>query len=233
MGDRARSIRFRVDEAAPAGQPRRLGLQAGEAGRVERQLADVHDVTIARTEERDHATALAREAVATGIEAVVVLGGDGTINEAANGLVGSGTALAVLPGGMTNVFARTIGTTRGLTKAVERVLGALAVGSVRPVGLGSVNGRYFLCHVGIGYDAATVATVERLDRFKPHAGQALFLWAALTTWLRHYDRSQPHFAVQHGPDDVVESFFTIVQNTNPYTFLGPSTSPPRPPWRGP
>lgn len=188
---------------------------------VERQLADAHDVTMARTKERDHATALAREAAASGIEAVVVLGGDGTINEAANGLVGSGTPLAVLPGGMTNVFARTIGTTRGLTKATERVLGALAVGSVRPVGLGSVNGRYFLCHVGIGYDAATVARVERLDRFKPYAGQALFLWAALTTWLRHYDRSQPHFAVHHGPDDVVEGFFTIVQNTNPYTFLGP------------
>lgn len=188
---------------------------------VESLLAVAHDVTMARTEERDHATALAREAAATGIGAVVVLGGDGTINEAANGLVGSGTALAVLPGGMTNVFARTIGTPRGLTRAVERVLGALALGSVRAVGLGSVDRRYFLCHVGIGYDAATVARVERLDRFKPYAGQALFLWAALTTWLRHYDRTTPHFAVHHGPDDEVEGFFTIVQNTNPYTFLGP------------
>lgn len=188
---------------------------------VEHQLAAAHDVTMARTEERDHATALAREAAATGIEAVVVLGGDGTINEAANGLAGSATALAVLPGGMTNVFARTIGTPRGLTKAVDRVLGALALGSIRSIGLGNVDGRYFLCHVGIGYDAATVERVERLDRFKPYAGQALFLWAALTTWLRHYDRSRPHFAVHHGPDDVVEGFFTIVQNTNPYTFLGP------------
>lgn len=184
------------------------------------KLAGEHEVTMVRTEKRDHATFLAREAAAGGIEVLVVLGGDGTINEAANGLVRSETALAVLPGGMTNVFARTIGTPRSLPKAVQRVLGALAVGSVRRVGLGSVDGRYFLCHVGIGYDAATVARVEGQARFKPYAGQALFLWTALTTFLRHYDRRRPHFTVHHGPDDMVEGFFTIVQNTNPYTFLG-------------
>ncbi|HVM02093.1 MAG TPA: diacylglycerol kinase family protein, partial [Acidimicrobiales bacterium] len=76
---------------------------------VERALAERHDVTVAKTTARGHACDLAGEAAEDGVDAVVVLGGDGAVNEAANGLVGTSTALAPLPGGSTNVFARTIG----------------------------------------------------------------------------------------------------------------------------
>ena len=68
-----------------------------------------HDVEMVETTRRGHAARLARGAANEGVDVVVVMGGDGTLNEAANGLVGTDTALAVLPGGSTNVFARTIG----------------------------------------------------------------------------------------------------------------------------
>src|SRR5918994_1824975 len=70
-------------------------------------LVSDHDLTTVETTKRDDATGLARQAAEDGFEAVVVLGGDGTLNEAANGLAGTSTALAALPGGSTNVFART------------------------------------------------------------------------------------------------------------------------------
>jgi hypothetical protein len=70
------------------------------------RLALAHNVEELETTGRDHATVLAREAAADGIDALVVLAGDGTVNEAANGLLDSDTALAVIPAGSTNVFAR-------------------------------------------------------------------------------------------------------------------------------
>ena len=133
---------------------------------ITKALAADHDVTVAETARRGHATQLAAEAAARGAEVVVVLGGDGTLNEAANGLAGTTTALAPLPGGSTNVFARTIGLSDDAIEATGILLDALAHGSTRRIGLGSVNGRYFLFHVGIGFDAAVVAEVERRGSLK-------------------------------------------------------------------
>ena len=76
---------------------------------IQKALSADHDVTLAETSRRGHATRLAQGAAADGVDVVVVLGGDGTLNEAANGLAGTSSALAALPGGSTNVFARTIG----------------------------------------------------------------------------------------------------------------------------
>jgi diacylglycerol kinase family enzyme len=188
---------------------------------IQKALAADHEVTLAETSRRGHATRLAQGAAATGVDAVVVLGGDGTLNEAANGLVGSTTALGVLPGGSTNVFARTIGMPRDPIEATGSLVAALARGSVRRVGVGSVNGRYFLFHVGIGFDAAVVQQVERRAELKRYAGHPLFIYAGFATWFRHYDRSRPRFAVSHGGDVIDDGYLTVIQNTDPYTYLGP------------
>src|SRR5436190_23757957 len=92
---------------------------------IQKALAADHDVTLAETSRRGHATRLAQGAAATGTDVVVVLGGDGTLNEAANGLAGTGTALGILPGGSTNVFARTIGMTNDPIEATGELLAAL------------------------------------------------------------------------------------------------------------
>src|SRR4051794_18367609 len=189
---------------------------------IQKALSADHEVTFAETSRRGHASRLAQGAAADGIDVVVVLGGDGTLNEAANGLAGTATALGVLPGGSTNVFARTIGTPADPIEATGSLLAALARGSVRPIGPGSVNGRYFLFHVGGGFDAAVVAQVERRAELKRYAGHPLFVWAGLATWFRHYDRSRPRFSVRYEPGDEVvdDGYMTVVQNTNPYTYLG-------------
>ncbi|MGH9112686.1 MAG: diacylglycerol/lipid kinase family protein, partial [Acidimicrobiales bacterium] len=188
---------------------------------IGKALAADHEVTVAETSRRGHATRLAQGATAAGVDVVVVLGGDGTLNEAANGLAGTGCALAPLPGGSTNVFARTIGLPNDPIEATGVLLDALARGSIRRVGLGSVNGRYFLFHTGVGFDAAVVEQVERRSGLKRYAGHPLFVYAGFDTWIRHYDRSRPRFAVQHADGTVVDdAYLTIVLNTNPYTYLG-------------
>jgi diacylglycerol kinase family enzyme len=188
---------------------------------IQKALSADHDVTLAETSRRGHATRLAQGAAAAGFEVVTVLGGDGTLNEAANGLAGTSCALAALPGGSTNVFARTIGLPNDPIEATGVLLDALSRRSIRRVGLGSVNDRYFLFHTGVGFDAAVVEQVERRAELKRYAGHPLFVYAGFTTWARHYDRSRPRFAIHHADGSVVDDgYLTIVMNTNPYTFLG-------------
>mgnify|MGYP001376867401 CR=1 FL=1 len=188
---------------------------------IQKALSADHEVTLAETSRRGHATRLAQGAAATGTEVVVVLGGDGTLNEAANGLAGSECALAALPGGSTNVFARTIGLPNDPIEATGDLLQALADRSIDRVGLGSVNGRYFLFHVGMGFDAAVVEQVERRASLKRYAGHPLFVYAGFDTWIRHYDRSRPRFSVAFPDGSVVDDgYLGICLNTNPYTYLG-------------
>jgi diacylglycerol kinase family enzyme len=188
---------------------------------IRKALSADHDVTTTETSRRGNAMRLAQDAAAAGYDAVVVLGGDGTLNEAANGLAGSDTALATLPGGSTNVFARTLGIAQDPVEATGDLLSALARGSHRRVGLGSVNGRYFLFHVGMGFDAAVVAQVERRAALKRYAGHPLFIYAAFSTWFRHYDRSRPRLRVEI-PDrsPIDDAYMAICMNSNPYTYLG-------------
>jgi diacylglycerol kinase family enzyme len=207
-------ILFLVNSSASSVTPRSRVV-------IRKALSADHDVTLAETARRGHATRLAQGAVSAGSDVVVVLGGDGTLNEAANGLAGSHTALAALPGGSTNVFARTIGLPNDPIEATGQLLDALAQRSIRRIGLGSVNGRYFMFHTGVGFDAAVVAQVEKRSSLKRYAGHPLFVYAGFATWLRHYDRSRPRFAVEHLSGDTIDDgYLTIVMNTNPYTYLG-------------
>ena len=149
------------------------------------------DVTVAETSRRGHATRLAQGAAANGTDVVVVLGGDGTLNEAANGLAGSATALAALPGGSTNVFARTIGLPNDPIEATGALIEAMRAGHRTRVGLGVANGRYFTFHVGAGFDAAVVEQVEQRGSWKRYAGNPLFVYAAFRTWFGKYDHKTP------------------------------------------
>jgi len=201
---------------------------------IQSALSHDHEVVAAETTRRGHATRLARGAVADGAEAVVVLGGDGTLNEAANGLAGSNTVLGAIPAGSTNVFARTIGMTNDPIDATAELLNAMHRGSKKRIGLGKANDRYFLFHVGIGFDAAVVEQVERRASLKRYAGHPLFVWTTLLTWARHAGTKTPRFAVNFatgaGADSVgtrsskaptaVDGFLTICMNSNPYTFWG-------------
>ncbi len=188
---------------------------------VHRRLGRGHQVEVVETNRRGHATRFAHDAARRGVDVVIGYGGDGTLNEVATGIAGTDTALGVLPGGSTNVFARTLGMPNDPVAAVELLARGIDAADLRPIGLGRVNGRFFCFHTGVGFDAAVVEAVERRASLKRWFGHPLFMYAGLSTWLRGYDRHAPHFAV-HTADGrrVDDGYFTIVLNTNPYTFLG-------------
>ena len=208
---------------------------------VHRALSRHHDVQIVETNRRGHATRFAQDAAHREVDLVISFGGDGTLNEVASGVAGSQTSLGVLPGGSTNVFARTIGLPNDPIAAVNMLVSGLEdpQANIRPIGLGRVNGRFFCFHTGVGYDAAVVRNVETRASLKRWAGHPLFIYAALQTWLNKYDRHHPHFTVAAdaaigGPGSlsasdvntydpqrfVDDGYFTVVLNTNPYSFLG-------------
>lgn len=188
-------------------------------------LSADHDVEVIQTTRRGHAGRIARGAAQAGAEVVVVIGGDGTLNEAADGLAGTNCALAPLPGGSTNVYARAIGVADDPIEATGQLLQALSAGSFTRIGLGVVNGRRFLFHAGVGFDAAVVHQVERRSFLKRHFSHPLYVASAFTTWLRHYDRSRPRLSLElpregAPPETLAGSYLVIVSKTDPYTYLG-------------
>jgi diacylglycerol kinase family enzyme len=187
---------------------------------VHQYLARHHDVQVVETSERGHATRFARDAVERGLDAVIAFGGDGTLNEVATGLAGSTTALGVLPGGSTNVFARSIGLANDPLVAITQLAAGLDAGALASISMGMANDRYFTFHCGVGYDAAVVRAVERTATFKRFVGQPLFAFYALSGWFRTYDRKHPHFTLSVDGRHIPNGYFTVVMNTSPYTYVG-------------
>jgi diacylglycerol kinase family enzyme len=203
-----------VNETATAVTARRRVL-------VQRVLGVGHKLEVEETSRRGHAARISRGAALDGVDVVVVLGGDGTLSEAADGLAGTATALAPLPGGSTNVFARSIGVLYDPVQAAERLVDSLARRSFKRIGLGVAEGRRFLFHAGLGLDAAVIARVERRSFLKKYGTHPLFVAATVDTWLRHYDHRRPRFRVEVGDGERVgDSAFTIVSNQRPWAYLG-------------
>lgn len=189
--------------------------------RIQRALGAQHRLEVAETFRRGHATRLARAAARDGVDVVVVAAGDGTLNEAADGLVGTDTALAPLPAGSTNVFARTIGMRNRIDPALQQLVAAIEARSFKRIGLGRANGRHFLFHCGTGFDAEVIEQVERHSYLKRWFAHPTFAVAALTTFFRGFDRERPVYRVERDGEPIGTGFFSIVSNTAPYAFFGP------------
>src|SRR5450755_3901825 len=125
-----------------------------------------YEVDAVDTEARGHAIELCREAAHEGYDVVVAFGGDGTVNEAANGLLGSPTPLCALPGGSANVFAKMLGIPGDPVDATEHLLAMADDWQPRRVDLGLVNGRYFTFASGLGLDASVVQRVDSNPHLK-------------------------------------------------------------------
>jgi YegS/Rv2252/BmrU family lipid kinase len=117
---------------------------------VERGRPSWKDYAVYLTREPEHATSLAREAVAAGADLVVAVGGDGTVNEVARGLVDSPAALGIVPVGSGNGLARAL----RIPLQPGPALAALESGARRRMDVGTLNGRPFLNVAGAGFDAA-------------------------------------------------------------------------------
>lgn len=140
------------------------------------------DVELWLTEKPGDGVTLARAAAQAGCDVVIVAGGDGTVNEVVNGLVGAQTALAVLPVGTGNLWAKQLGIpTHTLTNPLRlrETAAQLSEGTIRPVDVGQVNGRYFLCWAGIGLDAQVTTTMEPRPRYTKRLGVLPYAIAAV------------------------------------------------------
>jgi diacylglycerol kinase family enzyme len=179
-----------------------------------RYLVDAVD-----TQRRDHATELCREAARNGYDVVVAFGGDGTVNEAANGLAGSDTPLSCLPGGRANVYCRILGIPDDVVDATEHLLALADDWRPRAVDLGRVQDRFFLFSAGVGLDASVVERVDAHPALKARAGEYYYAWSAAGTFARRYLRRAPKLEARL-PEGTVTGITVIVQNAPQYTYFG-------------
>ncbi|HEX2196388.1 MAG TPA: diacylglycerol kinase family protein [Actinomycetota bacterium] len=174
---------------------------------------------VADTMSRNHASELAADAVDRGFDAVIAFGGDGTVNEAAQTLVGTGVALGVLPGGSTNVMARSLGIPRDPVEATAFVAERLRAGARRPINVGDIAGRYFLFSAGIGLDAEVVKRVEADPEAKAKSAEWTFVRKALATGAGEYRGRAPWLTVEVEGREPVRTLLAICCNGRPFTYF--------------
>src|SRR4051794_39511928 len=145
-----------------------------------------YEVETVDTEAQNHATEIGREVRDHGYDVVVAFGGDGTLNEVANGLAGTDVPVSMLPGGSTNVVCRTLGIPNDVVDATEHLLALADDWAPRKIDLGRVDDRRFVFACGAGIDATVVRRVDAHPRLKSRTGPYYYSWAALSGFYRRY-----------------------------------------------
>lgn len=204
-----------------------------------RSLAGLVDLDVERTQYRGHARDLA---AAADVDLIIVHGGDGSINEVVNGVMGrdgTGTSsggasprgepgagqqgrplIAIIPGGGANVLARGLGLPVDAAAASRRLRESLTAGRYRTIGLGLAGERYFTFSAGLGWDAEVVGEVDRLRAEGHRESAALFLRTMVRSYYRVTDRRQPALTLERdGEPPVGDLFMTIITNRSPWTYL--------------
>ena len=166
---------------------------------------------------RDAAIGIARDAAEGGAELVVAFGGDGHVNEVANGVAGTDSALAIVPGGTMNVFARALGLPMDPIEAVERMHEQVAR-PARKVPLGKMDDRFFTFSAGCGFDAEAAERVERDLPAKRRFGELFFYWSAFRVLASTYRHRSASMMVRLG-DMTVPVAMAIACNSGPYAYL--------------
>jgi len=196
-----------------------------DAGLVVRALGSRLELDTRQTQYRGHAGKLAAAAATEGYDLVVTFSGDGTVNEVVNGLMRipeptDRPAIAPIPGGGANVFARTLGLPPGAGQAVQHILGAVASGGRRKIGLGLAGDRYFTFSAGLGIDAEVSGDMEQQRARGRRASVAAYLQTVVRRYYRP-DRRRPALTLRTpGRPPVSGLFMGVVTNSSPWTYLG-------------
>ncbi len=177
-----------------------------------------YDVEAVSTEAQNHATEIGREAVNGGYDIVVAFGGDGTLNEVANGLAGTDIPVSVLPGGSTNVVARTVGIPNDVVDATEHLLGCADQFVPRPIDLGVANGRRFVFACGAGLDATAAQRVDARPRMKSRFGPYFYTYATVRGFYGKYLVNPVRMSVETDGGSS-EGVTAICQNSDPWTYF--------------
>ena len=197
-------------QAALIVNPFASGVTENRLAAVEAALANVQ-LKVLFTERPEHATVLARGV--SHVDALLVFGGDGLLNEVLNGVDGS-VPIGVVPGGRTNVLARAL----GLPNDPVRAVAAMLNGRERRISLGRANGRRFAFAAGVGFAAELVRRVDergrRADGRRP--GDVTFTWEAAKLLARRRVRYEPVLEIE----GLGRAGFALVANADPYTYAG-------------
>jgi diacylglycerol kinase family enzyme len=177
-----------------------------------------YEVETVATEAQNHATEIGREVRDHGYDLVVAFGGDGTLNEVANGLAGTDVPVSVLPGGSTNVVCRTLGIPNDVVDATEHLLALLDEWQPRRIDLGRVDDRHFVFSCGAGIDATVVRRVDAHPRLKSAAGPYYFSWAAISAFYRQYMVNPVRLRVEVD-GQASEGVTALTQNSDPFTYF--------------
>jgi diacylglycerol kinase family enzyme len=177
-----------------------------------------YEVEAVATESQNHATEIGREAVDGGYDIVVAFGGDGTLNEVVNGLAGTDIPVSVLPGGSTNVVARSLGIPNDVVDATEHLLSCADDFRPKPIDLGIANGRRFVFACGAGLDATAAHQVDSHPKMKHRFGPYYYTWAAVKSFYGDYLRNPVQMKVSCSKGDS-EGVTAICQNTDPFTYF--------------
>lgn len=194
---------------------------------IVRSLEAQFDLQIVFTEHRMHAAEIAKQARLDQVDAIVTLGGDGTINEVINGLLDPEVLhvpqplLAPIPGGLANVFPRSLGFSSDAVLATGQVIEAIEQNNSQLIPLGKMNERWFAFNAGLGLDAGIVSTMEALRAEGKKASPSTYLLASLKHYFQEADTSNPHLTVENADGEIVKDvFMVIVQNTSPWFYIG-------------
>lgn len=216
--------------AASRSRPARRGsllllVGAGASGVDDRlveavagELSERYEVERELTASGGETRAAARRAAGDGFEIVAALGGDGTVNAVANGLAGTETALACLPGGLTNAFSRGLGVPNDALLAARRLGSVNGAAQSSRVDLGTLNGRYFTFAAGVGLSAMLNRRVDSRPRVKGRLGSLPLVLAALAS-VRETYATGPRMRVSAGTEPI-DAMLVVAQNADPLTYLG-------------
>jgi diacylglycerol kinase family enzyme len=177
-----------------------------------------YDLEVIDTEARDHAIEIGREARHGHFDVVCAFGGDGTLNEVANGLAGSDIPVTVLPGGSTNVVCRTLGIPNDVIDATEHLLAVADRFEPRRIDLGRVNGRHFVFAAGAGLDAAAARRVDARPRLKARYGPYFYTLSTIAAFYSEFLRNPVRMRLETA-SGASEGVTAIVQNSMPFTYF--------------
>ena len=178
-----------------------------------------YEVEAVSTEAQNHATEIGREARDGGYDIVVAFGGDGTLNEVVNGLVGTDVPVSMLPGGSTNVVCRTLGIPNDVVDATEHLLSLADEWSPRRIDLGAIDDRRFVFSCGVGIDATVVERVDAHPKLKARAGPYYYSWAGISAFYRRYLHNPVRVQVATDGGESVEGVTALAQNSEPFTYF--------------
>ena len=218
-------IRERSGAASTSSRPPAVLIVNPNAGRIsERTREDVVAALRSRfrleayaTTARDTGITLAADAAEAGTELVIAYGGDGHVNEVANGVAGTGSTLGIVPGGTMDVFARALGIPLDPFTAVDHLRDSFG-GEPRTVPLGRMDERYFTFSAGCGFDAEAAERVERYVPAKRRFGELFFYWSAFRVLASTYRHRNPSMTIK-GDFGEVDVAMAIASNAGPYAYI--------------